>query len=229
MGAEEIPPEESDFLMYSRLLLAALAAFPLHAWATSPREDANPLSNTALPPPDSINHSGPWYRPHHVLAQTGGGLGMVAVGGGYAFWKNRTEADVLVGYVPKKYAGSTLTLISVKLLYSPWQVPLGQKWTIKPLTVGAYYSHSYGVINAGERGQYTKGYYWFSRKDRVGPILGSRLSYVLPPTATGRPRSISGYYELGSNDLYLISYVQNTKALSPADILTLSLGVKLEF
>ncbi|MCR5887497.1 hypothetical protein LRS06_06815 [Hymenobacter sp. J193] len=95
--------------------------------------------------------------------------------------------------------------------------------------VGGYFSYTHGTINDEEQGQYTKDYYWFSTDTRVGPLLGSRVGYALPTTANGRSRYLSAYYELGSNDLYLISYAQNLKGLSPADILVLSLGLKLDF
>lgn len=169
----------------------------------------------------------PWYQPAHVVVQTGGGLGLAAGGVGFSL-KDRLDLDLLAGYVPRKYAGSGLGVISAKLLYSPWTLPLTDKLAVKPLTVGVYMSYTHGVINDGEPDQYPKGYYWFSTDTRIGPLLGSRLSYALPTTAAGRNRNVSAYYELGTNDLYLISYVQNRQALSPADILVLSLGLKLD-
>ncbi|MET4107853.1 hypothetical protein [Hymenobacter sp. UYP22] len=201
-------------------LLASLAAAPAAGQTTDTTSTA-PASST--PPPARL----PWYRPRHVVLQTGGGLGMVAAGVGYSI-KHRLDVDVLAGFVPQKYGGSTLSIFSAKLLYSPWTLPLSQRVSIKPLSVGGYFSYTHGNINDEKPGQYYKGYYWFSTNKRVGPLLGSRLSYALPATATGRTRNLSAYYELGSNDLYLISYVQNMKGLSPADILTLSLGLKLD-
>ena len=48
--------------------------------------------------------------------------------------------------------------------------------------------------------------------------------------ATGQPRKISLYYELGSNDLYLASYL-NTRngGLGFGQLLTLALGLKADF
>ncbi|AHJ99754.1 hypothetical protein Hsw_4159 [Hymenobacter swuensis DY53] len=161
------------------------------------------------------------------MLQTGGGLGMVAGGAGFTL-KDRLELDILVGYVPEKYAGSALSLASAKLLYSPWTLPIKDKWSVKPLTVGGYFSYTHGTINDEEPNQYTKGYYWFSTDTRIGALLGSRLSYALPPTASGYARNLSAFYELGTNDLYILSYAQNRKSLSPADILVLSLGLKLD-
>ena len=174
----------------------------------------------------------PWFRPRHVVVQTGGGLGMVAAGTGYEFWNKRTEADVLLGFVPGRYAsGSSLVVISAKAMYSPpaWTLPLGKAWEVRPFTVGAYVSHTRGNPNDGKRGQYPEGYYWFSTNTRVGPLLGSRLTHVLPAKASENPRSLSFYYELSTNDLYLISYVQNTRGLGLNDIAVLSLGVKVDF
>lgn len=217
--------------MLYRLTLAALVAAPLAASATAvslPDSVAAPAASAPAPlgtvaqPPRL-----PWYRPSHVVLQTGGGLGMVAGGAGFSL-KDRLDLDILVGYVPEKYAGSALSLVSAKLLYSPWSLPLRERLTLKPLTVGGYFSYTHGTINDEEPNQYNPGYYWFSTDTRVGPLLGSRLSYALPATATGRSRNLSAYYELSTNDLYIVSYVQNRRGLSPADILVLSLGLKLD-
>ncbi|TYZ11410.1 hypothetical protein FY528_06860 [Hymenobacter lutimineralis] len=217
--------------MIQRLFLAALAAMPLPALAAPGAPDTEVLQaapdtlagKAASAPPTA------WYRPRHLVLQTGGGLGMVAAGAGYTFWRDHADLDILVGYVPKKYAGSTLSLASAKFLYSPWVLPVGEKWQVRPLMVGAYFSYTHGTINDEEAGQYTKGYYWFSTDTRVGPLLGSRIGYRLPETPSGRSRLLSAYYELSSNDLYLISYAQNRSGLSPADVLVLSLGLKLDF
>lgn len=217
--------------MLQHFLSAALVAAPLVASAGSVSSVFVPDTMGAVAPApvprvDPGNRR-PWYLPSHVVLQTGGGLGMVAGGAGFTL-KDRLELDVLVGYVPEKHAGSALSLASAKLLYSPWTLPIKDKWSVKPLTVGGYISYTHGTINDEKPNQYPKGYYWFSTDTRIGPVLGSRLSYALPPTASGYARNLSAYYELSTNDLYLVSYVQNRKSLSPADILVLSLGLKLD-
>ncbi|MDO7875559.1 hypothetical protein Q5H93_12520 [Hymenobacter sp. ASUV-10] len=209
--------------MKKLILLLLLAAFAsLAAQAATP-----PTSGLGL----RADNPHKWYRPTHLQLQTGGGLGMVAGGAGYDLDKKKSlELDILVGYVPKYYGGSTLSLASAKAMYSPWRVPISEKIELLPLTAGLYFSYTHGTINDELPGQYSADYYWFSTDTRYGPLLGSRLTFLGPPIkATGQPRKISAYYELGSNDLYIISYVQNTKALSIGDILTLALGVKVDF
>lgn len=73
--------------------------------------------------------------------------------------------------------------------------------------------------------------YWFSTDTRYGPLLGSRATLLAPPmAATGQPRKIPLYYELGSNDLCLASYLGNRNGgLGFGQLLTLALGLKADF
>ncbi|MBF9141958.1 hypothetical protein [Hymenobacter properus] len=209
-------------------LTLVLAAFGAHA-TPAPTDTTAVTAAAQTPAPGAPER--PWYRPKHLVLQTGGGLGMVAAGAGYEFAKDRLETDILIGYVPKHYAGSTLSLASLKFMYSPFRLPVGEKIQVVPLTVGAYFSYTHGTINDELKGQYSSDYYWFSTDTRYGPLLGSRLTFLAPPVAaTGQPRKISVYYELGSNDLYLASWLNNQKGgLGFGQLLTLALGVKADF
>jgi hypothetical protein len=204
------------------LLLSALLVAALGASAAAPPDTA-----TAQAPPLARK----WYRLSHLVLQTGGGLGMVAGGAGYSFLRDRLETDVLLGYVPKRYANSTLSLASLKVMYSPFHLPVAEKFQVVPLTVGAYFSYTHGTINDEVRGQYSKDYYWFSTDTRFGALVGGRVTYLAAPVAaTGQPRKLSFYYELGTNDLYLVSYFANMHGgLGLGQILTLALGVKADF
>ncbi|MCC3152820.1 hypothetical protein Q3A66_07425 [Hymenobacter sp. BT770] len=203
-------------------LLSAFLLAALGAQAAGPPDTA-----AARRPP--VEH--PWYRPSHLVLQTGGGLGMVAGGAGYEFAKDRLETDVLIGYVPKRYAGSTLSLASLKFMYSPFRLRVTEQVQVLPITVGAYFSYTHGTVNDEIKGQYSSDYYWFSTDTRYGPLVGGRVTYLTAPVpATGLPRKVSFYYELGSNDLYLASYLNNRNGgLGIGQLLTLALGVKADF
>lgn len=197
--------------------------------AAAPSAQAAPApADTAVAPRATDR---PWYRPKHAVLQTGGGLGMVAGGAGYVFAKDRLEADVLLGYVPKRYAGSTLSLASLKVMYSPFRLRIADKVQALPFTIGGYFSYTHGTLNDEIRGQYSQDYYWFSTDTRYGALVGGRLTYLAAPVAaTGQPRKLSFYYELGSNDLYIASYLTNRDGgLSIGQLLTLALGVKADF
>ena len=214
-------------LLLSVLLLAGLRA----AAATTPPDTTAVVPGKPAPRATGCPANRLWYRPTHLALQTGGGLGMVAAGAGYEFSKTHLETDILIGYVPKYYAGSTLSLASLKFLYSPFHLPVGAKFQVVPLTVGAYFSYTHGTLNDELKGQYASDYYWFSTDTRYGPLLGSRVTFLAPPiAATGQPRKISVCYELGSNDLYLASYLNNRNGgLGLGQLLTLTLGLKADF
>lgn len=204
------------------LLLPVLLMASLSARAATPPD-------TTAAEPTAVRK---WFRPTHLALQTGGGLGMVAAGAGYEFGgHDRLETDVLLGYVPRRFAGSTLTLASLKFLYSPFRLRVNEKVQALPLTVGAYFSYTHGTLNDELKGQYSGDYYWFSTDTRYGPLLGGRVTYLAAPVAaTGQPRKLSFYYELGSNDLYLASYLANRNGgLGFGQLLTLALGVKADF
>ncbi len=210
-----------------KALLPVLLALPLLAKA-APITDTDSLAgpNRRVGQPTAPR---PWYRPHHLTVQTGGGIGMASVGTGLSFAHDRLDLDVLAGYVPRQHAGTTLTVVAAKAKYSPWKLPLASQLALTPLSVGIYTSYTMGLRNPGKPDQYPDDFYWFSNTVRVGPVLGSGLSYALPNTAAGYPRSLTAYYELATNDLYLISYAQNRRALSLPDIATLALGLKFAF
>ena len=54
---------------------------------------------------------------------------------------------------PKRYAGSTLTLASLKFLYSPFRLWVAGWVQVLPLTVGAYFSCTHGTLNDELKGQ----------------------------------------------------------------------------
>ncbi|GAA4393066.1 hypothetical protein [Hymenobacter koreensis] len=216
-------------LLLSLLLAAGLpaAAFaftdpPLGTTATDAPTD-KPKKETGL-------LAQPWYRPHHAIAQIAGGQGMATVGVGYTAFRNRLDVDLLAGYVPRKYSITPMGIFTAKITYSPWTLDLGNsRWQAKPLSVGGLlnYTASRGLV-ATQDNKYPKGYYWWPSHWRMGAFVGGRLGYALPNKANGQPRTASFYYELGTNDIYLVSWFNNRKALSALDIATLALGVKVD-
>lgn len=221
--------------MAPTLLLAALLAAPATPLDHNiPAGSDSVTVSVAVPPVLGLAKSARrppiGYLPRHVVLQTGGGVGMLSVGGGLSFAHRHLDLDALVGYVPARHAGTALTIASLKLKYAPWELPLGgSRLAFTPLAVGVYGSYTFGLRNPGEEGQYPDDYYWWSRTIRVGPVLGSSLSYTLPDTPSGRARRLTAYYELATNDLYAISYFLNRQALSLPDVATLALGLKLDF
>ncbi|MDO7877185.1 hypothetical protein Q5H93_20735 [Hymenobacter sp. ASUV-10] len=178
--------------------------------------------------PDSL-HRRSWLLPHHVIGQFAGGQGMATVGLGYTS-RRRLDLDLLAGYVPRRYSITPMGIFTAKATYSPWLVSLGQsRWQLRPLSAGGMLSYTASKgFNKTWDDKYSTGYYWWSAHTRIGGFVGGRLAYRLS-NQSGRPaRFISAYYELGTNDLYLVSIWHNIGHLPLRSILTLGVGVKVD-
>lgn len=219
------------------LLLLPLLAGLLPARATtlpttSPDDtlSAGPTSAPAAVAPQSLAAQ-PWYRPHHLVLQTAAGQGLITGGVGYTTGRGHLDVDVLAGYVPRRYSITPMGIFTAKITYAPWALAVGQgQWQVRPITLGAFVSHtvSRGLEQTRSTSKYPEGYYWWSARTRAGGFVGGKLSRVIGSTRYGHPRTLGAYYELGTNDLYLTSYLTNHTSLRMADILTLGFGLKLD-
>lgn len=197
------------YLLLSLTLLAA----PGHAQMTRP---------------DSLRPR-PWLLPHHVIGQFAGGQGLATVGLGYSS-RQRLDLDLLAGYVPRRYSITPMGIFTAKATYSPWLLRLGQsRWQLRPLSAGGMLSYTASKgFNKTWDDKYSTGYYWWSAHTRIGAFVGGRLAYRLSNQPARRTRFISAYYELGTNDLYLVSIWHNIGHLPLSSILTLGVGVKVD-
>ncbi|MDR1860832.1 MAG: hypothetical protein LBR06_07955 [Bacteroidales bacterium] len=166
--------------------------------------------------------------PAHCQIQYAGGMGFVSAGIGWEYCKH-WETDVFFGYLPRystKEAKGTFTL---KENYIPWTKKMKGNYKIAPLTCGMYINSVLDDdfwISAPDK--YPNMYYSFSTKLRFHFYVGQRVTYMMPPEKCSRIKSISVFYELSSNDLYVLSAIQNER-LNLFDILRFSFGVKLGF
>jgi hypothetical protein len=199
---------------------ATLLLLPLAALGSPGTPPAHTISTTPL-------H---WYVPSRLLVHTAGGQGLAAVGTGWTSYRNRLALDALAGYLPKAYSITPMGIFTAKLSYTPWQLAVKHTpWRVQPFTVGgiANYSASRGLTTT--RGsKYDANYYWWSSHTRWGAFVGSSAGYALKPTRNGHPRSVMAYYELGTNDLYFLSWKSAQGSLPFYDILTLGFGVRLQ-
>lgn len=169
-----------------------------------------------------------WYRPDHVKLQFAGAIGFISPGIGIAYAKDKIETDLFFGYLPKQIGGEHIIMLTLKNTYIPFSLhPKHSQLTIHPLTIGGFFNYTFG--NQYETfwpDHYPQGYYWWDSAIRLGIFLGGDVDI---PIKNNTFNSVSAYYELGTNDLYLISYFQNLKYFKPYDILNLAIGVKMSF
>ena len=169
-----------------------------------------------------------WYKFHSKL-QFAGSIGFVSAGAGFTFNRDHIESDLMAGYVPKAIGGEYIVTLTIKNTFYLLNIA-SEKLDVKiyPLGIGGFFNYTFGnQYETFYPDYYPDGYYWWDSAIRLGFFLGGKVTRQLPKELS--PTAVSAYYELGSNDLYLVSYLQNTKYLKPYDILNLAIGLKVTF
>ena len=177
---------------------------------------------------DRLDSERKWFMPDHLKLQFAGNIGFLSGGPGYISNNKTLETDLLFGFLPQKFGGDGLFSTTLKTTYSPWSIPLKNSYYIKPFSIGFYLSYTFGKqFDTKLPSHYPVGYYWWATSFRPGAYIGGKLGKDL--VVNKRQRSLEMYYELGTYDLLLISYVQNTGYLRPSDIVNLAIGLRFGF
>ena len=175
-------------------------------------------------------------RPHYTKAQFAGSMGVLSIGGGWCYGKQHWETELFLGFVSpytkeanpeNKFKRKTVPTATLKQNYIPWRMPLSKHFLFEPLSCSLYLNtlfHDCYWVNAPSK--YQKNYYFFSTKVRTLFALGERIRFNADKNKKWK-RDITFFYEISTCDLYLLCSVKD-KALSPKDILSLSLGIKVQ-
>lgn len=172
--------------------------------------------------------------PDDAIVQYAGSIGFLSAGLGYDLFGNkRGSLDFNFGYVPKT-AGGPLRILSLKFAYRPWKVSFGKWGTFYPLNPGTFLSYHFGKDYdfQWDENQYVKGYYWWSSALRPHLSFSNEVKLNLKKIFNSKApglQSISIYSEFNTNELYLISFLQNVDALSVTHIFKVGFGLRLRF
>ena len=169
-----------------------------------------------------------WYKPDHIKLQYAGSIGFISPGVGIAYAKDKMETDFYFGYLPKKIGGDHLIMLTLKNTYYPFSIkPKNRDFVIYPFSIGGFFNYTFGSeYTTSWPSYYEDGYYWWDSAIRLGFFIGGKIT---KPVSNLPFQSISSYYEIGSNDLYFISYIQNIKYFKPYEIFNLAIGIKMTF
>lgn len=172
-----------------------------------------------------------WNRliPHYQKIQYAGSMGLISLGCGWDYGKREQwETDFFLGYLPRFDGDKGHLTITIKENYIPWRFLIRKsRWAIEPFTVSLYMNKIFGdEFWTREPDKYPDGYYGLATNTRINLAFGQRFDFKIKPI--GLSDRICLYYEFGTNDLYLISYLTN-KYLHLSDIFSLSLGIKFKF
>lgn len=210
-----------------KYLLTLLLAFPVNLLAIT--DEPQEVSDTKRwDKRIHLRYEG-WERmkPTHVKMQYAGGMGVLSTGVGWDYGKRRQwETDVLLGYLPAKYASDFLLTLTVKQNYIPWSMSFDKHWALEPFYCGMYLTTIAGEeFWEKEPGRYPNRYYNFSTKIRPYIFIGQRMNFNLKNSIV--QQHISLFYEVSTCELYIISKATN-RSLTMRDVLRFSFGAKVQ-
>ena len=168
-----------------------------------------------------------FFRPTHAKIQYAGNIGLISAGVGFAFFKEKAEADVLIGYLPKSIGGVSITTLTVTAGYYPWKVDFSKGYLFEPLYIGGYSSYAFGSDYYIELpDHYPQRYYWWPTALRIGGYIGGRLSKDVHWKGI---EQIGFYYQLGTYDLKVVSVMEYLDYFSITDAFDLAFGLRVKF
>ncbi|MDR2038597.1 MAG: hypothetical protein LBQ60_11805 [Bacteroidales bacterium] len=168
--------------------------------------------------------------PTFVNVQFAGSMGFLSTGVGRRYGKKKQwETNALLGFLPKFSGHRANITFTAKAGYVPWDLHLkkAESFSIEPLNCGIYFTT---ILNTEDfwvkqSSRYPDGYYWFSSRLRLNMYIGQSLTYHIPENRKRVRRSVSFYYEISTNELYLITFIKN-KTIPLKDIFHLSFGIR---
>jgi hypothetical protein len=163
--------------------------------------------------------------PDHIKLQYAGSIGFLSIGAGYANKRGSLEADLFYGHVPRLVSTTPLHSATVKLNWMPFKIDVSQRDRLRPLVLGTLGSYTFRSKNFG--GEEAAPYFEHPKAMHIGFLAGSQVSHAFN-RAKG-PRGLGLYYEFVALDTEILNYMDNRKALTLDDILSLAIGLKLSF
>ncbi|TZF84139.1 hypothetical protein FW774_10300 [Pedobacter sp. BS3] len=170
--------------------------------------------------------------PHTATLQYAGSIGFFSAGAGYSFFgKDKGSLDISYGFVPKA-VGGPLNILAAKFAWRPFLIPVSNWGTLFPINPGMFISYHMGsnYSRFWDKNTYEKGYYWWSTALRPHISLSTEIKInAAKLLGQSKIKYISLYNEFNTNELYLISYIQNRHALRLHQIIKMGIGAKFYF
>ncbi len=168
------------------------------------------------------------FLPHYSILQYAGNMGFLSVGTGYLFNHRRMALGLQVGYLPKSIGGATIGTLTIKYIYSPWQIQKDEFY-FQPLNVGLNLTNTYSnLVERKWPSHYPKGYYPIIPSLNFGFFIGSSLYYRLNANDEFKNR-LGVFYELAITSRLVELWYDNPEVVHLHNLWNLSLGLKYQF
>lgn len=169
-----------------------------------------------------------WAVPDFFVIQHAGSIGFFSAGIGFDVFDSKGRFSTHFGTVPFN-RGGIVNVLSTKLFFKPVTTTVWNRVKFNPIDIGVIGSYHYGDdLEANwPEGVHPKGYYWWHPSLRAHLAIESSVTYECRKGHAFK--SVTGYLELNTNELYLISYFQNIRSLRPWDIIKIGAGARIHF
>jgi hypothetical protein len=121
--------------------------------------------------------------------------------------------------------GGPVHSATLKFGFAMFRKRLNPAFSITPLTAGLFFAQHFGNnLHTTWDARYPKGYYWWPRNMRQHLFLSTCVAFH---PGSELIEKIALYFEMNTNDLYLYSYIPNTRALQWHEIVFFGTGLKV--
>lgn len=157
----------------------------------------------------------PGIVPHHIKLQYAGSIGFISAGFGYKSKNEKIHGDFFYGYVPAKAGGIDIHSITAKFTWLPVSKIIKDDVKLDLLTAGILVNYAFGKrYHLFSRTRYTFVYYGFPTAAHLAAFIGGSVSR----------KKFGLYYEIGTTDRDLMSYITNTRAIGFFEIINIGIG-----
>lgn len=155
-------------------------------------------------------------KPHNIKIQHAGNIGMFSIGAGYTAKDTKWKGDAYYGFVPSKFADSSIHSMSIKGQYSSFKRGYTNGTHVDFLNVGLMFNYTFGEkYFTSLPGYYDSGYYYFPTALNIGVFAGSEIRWD----------KWGLYYELGTTEKRIINFVKSPHSIRFTELWSLGLGV----
>lgn len=160
------------------------------------------------------------FLPHHSKLQFAGSIGLLSAGLGYESKNEKFQTDFYYGYVPESAGGIAIHSVTGKFTWTPFSTRIAPGTRLSWLSAGVLVNYAFG-----------KQYFLFSPRNYPLHYYGLPTAAHIGFFAGGgiRRHQLGLYYEIGTTDKMLGSYVRNVRSLNFFDIINLGFGAKFSF
>jgi hypothetical protein len=169
-----------------------------------------------------------WYVPDFVRVQTGGFVGLVAVGIGYAAFDDIVNLSGHYGFTPAEHAGTNVHAFSFELSVRPFDFRM-ESVRLVPIYVGPGLLYAWGdefFTRVPDRYQHIDSSYYPPTAIHWTARAGTELDYV-PDSGFFERHGM--YYEVTLLGAYFDYYRENPRALDFTDMFAGAVGYRAAF